>query len=205
MKHCFLCFLFGLLASSSSGLGAPRTSVSALTTTTTYQWLTKDSLTHTDTATKRDPRKATVRSLVFPGLGQLYNRQPWKLGLIYGGAGAAFYFFQTNQHLYATYMAGYEAAYLSVSTGTKTAIVDGRILSIQQLERAGDQFHQQRDLTLILTVVGWALNAVEANAAAHLMNFDLSDNLSIRITPSLLPTVVTGLAPGIRLTMNTRQ
>lgn len=204
MKHCFLYLLFGLFASSVSGLGAPQTSVSA-PATTTYQWLTEDSLTRTDAAMKRDPRKATLRSLVLPGLGQLYNRQPWKLGLIYGGAGAAYYFFQTNQRLYARYLTGYEAAYLSVGTGTKTAIIDGRILSIQQLKRASDQYHQQRDLTLILTVVGWALNALEANVAAHLMNFDLSDNLSIRVTPSLLPTTLTGLVPGVRLTMNTHR
>lgn len=169
-----------------------------------YHCLIEDSLKKPNTTTKRDPRSATIRSLLLPGLGQLYNRQPWKLGLIYSGAGAAFYFFQTNQYLYDKYLAGYQAAYLS-TTGTKTAIVDGYVLSVQQLKRASDQYRQQRDLTLILTVVGWALNAVEANVAAHLMSFDLSDDLSLRVVPSLLPTGVTSFAPGIRLTVNTRR
>lgn len=204
MKHWFLCILVGILASSVAVLGMSQTSVSA-PSTTTRQHLLDDSLKGTTNATRRDPRTATIRSLVLPGLGQLYNHQPWKLGLIYGGAGAAVYFFQANQRLYTRYLAGYQAAYLSVTTGTRTAIVDGRVLSIQQLKQASDQYHQQRDLTLILTVVGWVLNAIEANVAAHLMDFDLSDNLSIRVRPSLLPTDITGLVPGLRLTMNTRR
>lgn len=201
MKHYFLFVLFGALASPIGVLGARPVTMSA----SAYHCLIGDSLKQPNTTTKRDPRSATIRSLLLPGLGQLYNRQPWKLGLIYGGAGAAFYFFQTNQHLYDKYLAGYRAAYLSTTTGTKTAIVDGYVLSVQQLKRASDQYRQQRDLTLILTVVGWALNAVEANVAAHLMSFDLSDDLSLRVAPSLLPTGVTGFAPGIRLTMNTRR
>jgi hypothetical protein len=154
---------------------------------------------------KHTPRQATVRSALLPGLGQLYNHQPWKLGLVYGGAGAAFYFFRSNQSLYVRYLAGYQTAYLSTTAGTKTATVDGYVLSIQQLKRASDQYRQQRDLTLILTAVGWVLNAVEANVAAHLMSFDLSDDLSLRVAPSLLPTGVTGFVPGLRLTTNTRR
>ena len=42
-----------------------------------------------DTATKpkHDPRIATRRSLIFPGLGQIYNKQYWKLPLVYGALG----------------------------------------------------------------------------------------------------------------------
>ena len=34
-----------------------------------------------------DPHKAIIRSLIVPGLGQLYNHQWWKVPVIYAGLG----------------------------------------------------------------------------------------------------------------------
>lgn len=154
------------------------------------------------------PRKATIRSLMVPGLGQIYNRQYWKLPFIYGGAVAAVVVFQFNQRLYNAYSAGYEEAYNQSAVnplyGVKTATVRGRVLSVAQLKQATDQFRQQRDLTIILTAVGWALNAVEANVAAHLKTFDLSDDISLNVHPNVLPLPGAGLVPGVRVAMTFR-
>lgn len=151
------------------------------------------------------PRKATIRSLLVPGLGQIYNRQYWKLPFIYAGAVAAVVVFQFNQRLYNAYSAGYEEAYNQTAVNpvyqVKTAVVRGRVLSVSQLKQATDQFRQQRDLTIILTAVGWALNAVEANVAAHLKTFDLSDDISLRIHPNVLPGAGAGIVPGVRVAM----
>lgn len=151
------------------------------------------------------PREATIRSLMLPGLGQIYNRQYWKLPFIYGGAVAAVVVFQFNQQLYKAYSAGYEEAYNQTAVnplyGVKTATVRGKVLSVAQLKQASDQFRQQRDLTIILTAAGWALNAVEANVAAHLKTFDLSDDISLNVHPSVLPLPGVGLVPGVRVAM----
>jgi len=149
------------------------------------------------------PRKATIRSLILPGLGQIYNRQYWKLPFIYGGLVGAVYSFQWNQNLYNKYLAGYREAYNSTTINpiyqAKVAVVDDRPLTVQQLKRATDQFQRQRDLTVILTAVGWALNAVEANVAAHLKTFDLSDDISMKVHPSIVPLPGLGIIPGVRV------
>ena len=47
--------------------------------------------TYSDTFTtptymfKPTPKKAVIYSAIFPGLGQIYNRQYWKLPILYGG------------------------------------------------------------------------------------------------------------------------
>ena len=101
-----------------------------------------DSLRKQATALEISPRKATIRSLLLPGLGQIYNRQTWKSAFIYGGAGAAIYLFNRNQRLYFQYSAGYREAYNLITTSTKTAVVNGRVLSVQQLKRATDRYQQ---------------------------------------------------------------
>ena len=53
-------------------------------------------------------------------------------------------------------------------------------------------------------MVGWALNVVEANVAAHLKSFDLSDDLSIHVAPALLPSLGIEFVPGIRMSMSKR-
>ena len=85
--------------------------------------------------------------------------------------------------------------------GVKTAVVRGQVLSVAQLKQATDQFRQQRDFTVILTAVGWALNAVEANVAAHLKTFDLSDDISLNVRPNVLFLPGVGIVPGVRVAM----
>ncbi len=151
------------------------------------------------------PKKAAMRSLMLPGLGQIYNRQYWKLIFVYGGLGAAIYAFQFNQRNYRKYEAGYQTAYnipkdsINPAYGVKGTIVDDRWLSVTTLQQASNQYHQWRDLTIIATAAGWALNIVEASVAAHLKTFDLSDDISLRVEPKALPIPGTGMVPGVRV------
>lgn len=149
------------------------------------------------------PRKATLKSLMLPGLGQAYNRQYWKIPLIYGALGGAVYFYNYNQSGFNLYNAAYAEAYNSTTIDpdykSKVAVVNGIKRSVTNLKQISDQFHSQRDLTIILTAAGWALQAVEANVAAHLKTFDLSDDISFRVYPTVLPTLAGGPVPGIKV------
>lgn len=142
------------------------------------------------------PHQATIRSLLLPGLGQIYNRQYWKVPIIYSGAVVAIFFLNQNQDLYNEYLAGYRQAYHSIA-GAKTATVKGRVLTIPQLKWYTDQYQRRRDLTIILLAAGWVMNAIEANVAAHLSTFDLSEDLSLHIQPAILP--INGIVSVIQL------
>ena len=149
------------------------------------------------------PRKAAMRSLMFPGLGQIYNRQYWKLIFVYGGLGAAVYAFQFNQRNFLRYEAAYKEAYsmpaINPLYNAKGTTIDDRWLSVTTLQQASNQYHQWRDLTIIATAAGWALNIVEASVAAHMKTFDLTDDISLRIKPNGFVMPGVGIAPGVQM------
>ena len=60
-------------------------------------------------ARKRDnekphsPHRATIMAMILPGSGQIYNRQWWKLPILYGGIGATVYGLSWNMKYYKKY------------------------------------------------------------------------------------------------------
>jgi hypothetical protein len=152
------------------------------------------------------PRKATIRSLMLPGLGQAYNRQYYKIPFIYAGFGVMGYLFVKYRDLANQAENGYrELLYgREVSKGVfepVTQVVIGeQIVKTTTGAKAGyDLYRRYRDMNILLSVALWGINIVEANVAAHLKTFDLSDDISMRVQPNVLPIPGAGLVPGVRV------
>ena len=63
--------------------------------------------TYVSTSTfKPDAQKAVWLATVVPGLGQIYNRQYWKVPIIYGGAMGLAYGITWNDKMYVDYKKG---------------------------------------------------------------------------------------------------
>lgn len=154
------------------------------------------------------PRKATLRSLMFPGLGQAYNRQYYKMPFVYAGYGALGYYFTRYRRLALEAENGYRRLLYGDRNGTATntpvtevVINESVFRSPTQAKAAYDFYRRYRDLNIILSVVLYAVSAVEANVAAHLKTFDLSDDISMRVEPTVLPMPGTGFVPGVRMAL----
>lgn len=138
------------------------------------------------------PRVSTIRSLIFPGLGQAYNRQYWKLPLVAGAFVSLGMIANYNQVRYQKYRAFYyivsqradDPSYRPPQT-VSVVYEDGlaRDLDVNQLKRINDGFRRNRDYTYIGMFVAWAFNVVDANVSAHLKTFDVSDDISLRVKP----------------------
>ena len=157
------------------------------------------------------PRQATIRSLILPGLGQAYNGQYYKIPFIYGGFGAIGYYFLRYRRLSKEAENGYRRLLYgditiiagdTISTPVTEVLINGSVFRSQtQAKSAYDFYRRYRDLNIILSIVVYAVNAVEANVAAHLKTFDLSDDISMRVEPTVLPMPGTGLVPGVRVAL----
>jgi len=134
-----------------------------------------------------NPKKAGLYSAILPGAGQLYNKQYWKIPVVYVGIGAAVYFIQFNNDKYQTYRKAYIAS-LEGKPHEFTGVYDQGAL--QQLQ---DGYKRYLDMTVLFTVVGYTLQVIDAVVFAHLRNFDVSPDLSLRLQPVLHPNGGAGL------------
>lgn len=166
--------------------------------------VTKDGvLTDTTTITYHSPHKATIYSLVLPGLGQAYNRKYWKIPIIYAGFGYLGYSIKTNH----TEMKKFTEAYRYVSNGETYPIDNPYIVkypSTADLLRGRDFYRRKVELNIIWSAALYLLNVVDAAVDAHFFDYDVSDNLALRIEPAIIPSQIPMLphSNGIRLCIN---
>lgn len=144
----------------------------------------------TDTAKKKEhsPRIATIRSAIFPGLGQIYNKKYWKLPIVYGAMGGAAGVFLFNFGNYKATRFAYKVKYNMRVLKTDSAKfnkirADLIPLSEESLRFYRNQFRRDIDYSAIFFLVMWGLNIVDATVDAHLKSFDVSPDLSLKIKP----------------------
>ncbi len=132
---------------------------------------------------KHDPRIATFRSAVLPGWGQAYNRKYWKIPIIYAALGTTAAIFVYNLK---TYKSLREAVILrSDDDPTNDNQVDPDFinLSTESIRSYRNEYRQNIDYSVLVFLLFWGLNVVDATVDAHLKAFDVSSDLSMRIRP----------------------
>ncbi len=140
-----------------------------------------------------NPKKAAYLSLV-PGLGQVYNKKYWwiKVPVIYGGLGYMYYLADTNTKNYNTY----SEAYVAELAGEEHDFSELNVSS-STLKRYRDIYDKRRQQSWIFLSLLYILNSVEAYVSAHLLNFDISEDLSLQLAPAVEATPTGGFAPGV--------
>jgi hypothetical protein len=139
-----------------------------------------DSLVKTPFVT---PKKAALFSAILPGLGQYYNKQYWKIGVIYAGVGTAAYFVNDNLKNYNKFRRWY-AGYLN---NDAKIIAEAGPYSQTNAKDAMDYYRRNLDLTVLFTALGYTLQVMDAVVFAHLKNFDISEDITLRARPVLMP------------------
>jgi TM2 domain-containing membrane protein YozV len=164
----------------------------------------KDSLEIALNLTKevRSPKKASIYSALFPGLGQIYNKKYWKLPIIYGGFAGLIYGYSWNNNLYDEYFDAFRtiSQYSSPDEMTEEdkEYLDDFInnpsidltnpshfdYATTQFSGGKDFYRRNRDFTIIVMLGLHVLNIIDASVDAHLFDYDISDDLSMNIEPS---------------------
>ncbi|MCD8194306.1 MAG: DUF5683 domain-containing protein [Tannerellaceae bacterium] len=179
-------------------------------------------------AWKPNSTRAVLYSAIFPGLGQIYNKQYWKLPIVYGGFMGCLYAVTWNNKNYKDYRDAYFdiekdrirwndlkeedrnnnfdasnswVVLLPSSTSVETAL--NTTTFSDNLKRRKDYFRRYRDLSILITVGVYAICIIDAYIDAELFDFDISPDLTMRVEPVVTPkTSYSSRTVGVSWSMN---
>lgn len=128
------------------------------------------------------PRQALLWSVI-PGGGQVYNRRWWKVPLVFSAFSGVAAVLDFNQSNYKRFRNAYILE-LAGATHEFTGFID----SASELKVFRDNFDRDRQTNYFYLAAVYLLQGVEAYVDAHLINFDLDEDLSQwQIKPSIIP------------------
>lgn len=156
----------------------------------------------TDTAVqeKHSAKKASVYSLILPGLGQAYNHKYWKIPIIYAGFGVLGYNINVNNKEMKEFTEAYRYKVRNDTTLTGNKYFNK--YGADDLLRGKEFYRRRLELSVILTAAWYILNVVDATVDAHFFDYDVSEDISLNVKPVYIeqPGHLVG-SPGIRLCM----
>lgn len=129
--------------------------------------------------------KATLWALL-PGGGQIYNGKYWKLPLVYGGFGALGYLtYQRGKDFYCLRKAYIHQNDNDTNTNYTCSLVSDQI-NQNSTSLLTYRDNAQRDFELAVTGLSifFVVTIVDAFIDAHLLTFDIDDDLSISLGPT---------------------
>lgn len=142
-----------------------------------------------------NPKRALWLSLVIPGAGQVYNRKYWKLPIFYGGFVGCIYAMTWNNQMYHDYA----QAYMDIMDNDPTTQSYNNFLHLGAtitpaneerykniFKQRKDRYRRWRDLSIFTTIAVYALSVIDAYVDASLSDFDISDDLSLHIAPTVI-------------------
>jgi len=140
-----------------------------------------------DSIPKHSPKLATWMSVAIPGAGQIYNKSYWKVPVIYIiGAGLTYTTIANNRGYYK-----YKEAYYHLYENPDDPMEGFEVYTLDQLKTIKDEFRSYRDLSIVGLVILYTLNIVDATVDGYLFDYDVSDDLSLRVEPQILNSYYT--------------
>lgn len=140
---------------------------------------------------EHSPKKATIYSMVLPGLGQAYNRKYWKIPVVYAGFGAIGYFISNNTKYFRLTRDAY--VFVSTDDGTGTAPNDYALkYSKEQLNSMQEYYHRNVEISYLALGAWYIINVLDADVDAHFFDYDVSEDLSLNLSADVQPAVYPG-------------
>ena len=126
------------------------------------------------------PARAAFYSAVLPGLGQAYNGKYWKIPIVYTALGVGVYFYLNNDKEYDRYRDAYKSRLAGQTDDEFISETGEELLSTEGLIEAQKFYQRNKEISLLVIVGMYALNIIDANVDAHLQQFNVSEDLSLK-------------------------
>ena len=150
------------------------------------------------------PGRATIYSILLPGLGQAYNGEYWKIPIYYGCLIGSAHFLYTNNMNYVRFKRIHNEA-------TTPGSGYDQNIPAETAKWYRDVYRRYRDYSIVALVGFYLLQVIDANVFAYMHDFEVGDDISMQIEPAVIapnsmyaqqPMMTTGMgnsAIGFRL------
>jgi hypothetical protein len=149
--------------------------------------------------TTHSPRLAALYSAVVPGMGQFYNEKYWKIPIVYALGVFAAYQIKENHQNYLLFR-NIDFTLKDLDPNNDIQVQDyTNILSPESIERRYLRYKRDRDYWIILSGLFYVLNIVDATVDAHLREFNINEDLSMKVSPDFQRTQFNNMQAGLSL------
>lgn len=138
---------------------------------------------------KPDSAKSTLYSLLLPGLGQLYNGEFWKVPIYWGLMAGSVHFVVDNNTQYLRWKNAYNKA------TSDDPDVEKPPQSAENCKYYRDAYRRMRDYSILAVAVSYLLQVIDANVFAYMQDFEVNDEISMKVSPSVIPMGDYALTP----------
>jgi len=128
-----------------------------------------------------DPGRATVYSMLLPGLGQIYNGELFKVPIYWGCLAGSIHFLSTNHTNYVRFKRIHNEA-----TNPDPEISGKVPISGETAKWYRDVYRRYRDYSIVATVAFYLLQVIDANVFAYMHDFAVDDDISMNIEPAVI-------------------
>jgi hypothetical protein len=130
------------------------------------------------------PKKAAWMSAVLPGLGQGYNKKYWKIPVVYAGFTGTTFGIVLNYQQYKIYRDEYRYRLNHKGERYNPSLNDWDDENVNVNKQ---NYQRNMELFILVTAAWYLINIIDAVVDAHLISFDISDNLSLNVLPAVAP------------------
>ena len=123
--------------------------------------------------------KATLYSLLVPGLGQAYNGENWKIPIYWGAIVGSYHYWAVNNKNYKRYKRIHNEA--TAEEGTYEGLIPAdRALYYRNV------FRRFRDYSVVAIVGSYLLQVIDANVFSYMQDFEVNDDLTMSVSPTII-------------------
>ena len=125
------------------------------------------------------PGTATLFSILVPGLGQIYNREYWKLPIYLGAmAFAVHYCADCNMNFQR-----FRSIYLQA---TDPDVQYTGPVSADQALYYRNVYRRYRDYSILAIAALYLLQVIDANVFSYMHDFEVDDDIALKVAPALI-------------------
>lgn len=125
-----------------------------------------------------DPGRATIYSILLPGLGQIYNGEYFKVPIYWGCLLGAAHFWVNNNTNYVRFK--------RIHNEATTDPNYSQSISGETAKWYRDVYRRYRDYSILATVAFYLLQVIDANVFAYMHDFEVTDDIALRLEPAVI-------------------